>query len=94
MQQSHNNVSIHSMELGPMENFIYLIHAHAASGWAHLPAERGLARPVRKPPAIPARRRQEADCEIVWCTPEEHHDLAVDQDPGFQDAERAGARGR
>lgn len=31
MQQSHNQYSIHSMELGPMENFIYLIHDHASN---------------------------------------------------------------
>ena len=30
-QQSQNSYSIHSMELGPMENFIYLIHDHASN---------------------------------------------------------------
>ena len=29
MQNKHNTYSIHSMELGPMENFVYLIHDHA-----------------------------------------------------------------
>ena len=31
MQQSQNDFSIHCMELGPMENFIYLIHDHATN---------------------------------------------------------------
>lgn len=31
MQHSQNQYSIHSMELGPMENFIYLIHDHASN---------------------------------------------------------------
>ena len=31
MQQDQNRYSIHSMELGPMENFIYLIHDHASN---------------------------------------------------------------
>ena len=30
MQQNQNSYSIHSMELGPMENFVYLIHDHAS----------------------------------------------------------------
>lgn len=31
MLHRQNNYSIHSMELGPMENFIYLIHDHASN---------------------------------------------------------------
>lgn len=31
MQHDQNNYTIHSMELGPMENFIYLIHDHASN---------------------------------------------------------------
>jgi len=31
MQQDQNNYTIHSMELGPMENFVYLIHDHASN---------------------------------------------------------------
>lgn len=31
MQQNHNPYSVYSMELGPMENFIYLIHDHASN---------------------------------------------------------------
>jgi len=27
--QNHNSYSVHSMELGPMENFVYLLHDHA-----------------------------------------------------------------
>jgi len=30
MQYDQNSYSIHSMELGPMENFVYLIHDHAS----------------------------------------------------------------
>ena len=30
MNNKQNNYTIHSMELGPMENFIYLIHDHAS----------------------------------------------------------------
>ncbi len=30
MRQNQNSYSIHSMELGPMENFVYLIHDHAS----------------------------------------------------------------
>ncbi|MCK4705855.1 MAG: MBL fold metallo-hydrolase, partial [Gammaproteobacteria bacterium] len=29
--QTNNHYSIHSMELGPMENFVYLIHDHASN---------------------------------------------------------------
>ena len=29
MQNKQQPYSIHSMELGPMENFVYLIHDHA-----------------------------------------------------------------
>jgi len=31
MQQNHKPYSVYSMELGPMENFIYLIHDHASN---------------------------------------------------------------
>ncbi len=31
MQNKQTNYSIHSMELGPMENFVYLIHDHASN---------------------------------------------------------------
>ena len=31
MPQSQNSYTIHSMELGPMENFVYLIHDHASN---------------------------------------------------------------
>jgi glyoxylase-like metal-dependent hydrolase (beta-lactamase superfamily II) len=31
MQKNHNPYSVYSMELGPMENFIYLIHDHASN---------------------------------------------------------------
>lgn len=31
MQAEQNEYSIHSMELGPMENFVYLIHDHASN---------------------------------------------------------------
>ena len=31
MPQNTNTYSIHSMELGPMENFVYLIHDHASN---------------------------------------------------------------
>ena len=31
MQNNPESYSIHSMELGPMENFVYLIHDHASN---------------------------------------------------------------
>ncbi len=31
MQNKQKNYTIHSMELGPMENFVYLIHDHATN---------------------------------------------------------------
>lgn len=31
MQKNMNTYSIHSMELGPMENFVYLVHDHASN---------------------------------------------------------------
>ena len=31
MQKNQDNYSIHSMELGPMENFVYLIHDHQSN---------------------------------------------------------------